>query len=44
MNKKTQLNLLYLDGNGITCEGAKQLAKVNHIYSINLIKKYITHI
>lgn len=31
-NRKTQLNLLYLDCNGITCEGAKKIAKVNRIY------------
>lgn len=28
-HEKSQLNLLYLDCNGITCEGAKKIAQVD---------------
>lgn len=31
-DKKTQLILLYLDSNGITCEGVTKIAQVNRFY------------
>lgn len=36
-NRKTQISLLHLDCNGITCEGAKKIAKVNCIRLIILL-------
>jgi len=49
---KTQLNSLYLDCNGITCEGAKKIAQVHHnklitihrYYQINYYYYYIMYI